>query len=393
MRISQRAQNVEPFHAMELIAAADELEQAGHHVVRFNIGEPDFGASEPVLKAMIDTMDGRPLPYGVPTGSRALRARIAQFYRDRHGVDVDPRRIIITSGASSALLLIAAATVDPGSDVMLADPTYLPNRELVLAFGGNLIAVPTTPESRYQLTADMVREHWTDGTRAVMIASPSNPTGTSLPSGELAAICDIAKERGAWRIVDEIYLDGADPRPDGTAPETALVHDPDAIVVSSFSKYFGMTGWRLGWCIVPEALLESMEALAVDFFLGPQVPAQHAALACFEPEVLAEAEKRRLDLLERRALMLEGLERIGIPVDSEPNGAFYAFPDISSTGLDSATFCARALAEAHVSLTPGLDFGPTHGDTHVRLSYAASREDIVEGIERLGRWLESLRAD
>ncbi len=391
MRISQRALNVEPFRAMGLIAKADQIDRSGHRVVRLNLGEPDFGASAPVRAAMAEAMDGRPLPYGVPKGDPALRARICEFYRDRHGVEIDPRRVFITSGASSALLLLTAATVDPGSDVILADPSYLPNRELVRAFGGNLIAVPTTAESRFQLTADMVREHWTERTQAVMIASPSNPTGTSLAPEELAAICDATRELGGWRIVDEIYLDGADPRPDGTPPETALVHDPEAIIVSSFSKYFGMTGWRLGWCIVPDALVGVMDSLAVDFFLGPQVPAQYAAIHCFDPEVLAEADARRIDMLERRALMIEGLARIGIPVASEPNGAFYAFTDISATGLDSATFCERALDEAHVALTPGHDFGPTHGDTHIRLSYASSKADIVEGIDRLGRWLDTVR--
>ncbi|WNM25565.1 aminotransferase class I/II-fold pyridoxal phosphate-dependent enzyme [Demequina capsici] len=390
MRISQRAMTAEPFHAMGLIQKATAIEDAGHPVVRLNIGEPSFGAPESVRQAMVDAMDGRALPYSFALGMPALRERISWFYKDRHGVDVDPARIAITSGASSALLLVTAITVDPGADVLLADPSYPCNRELVLAFGGHLVPIPTTPATGYQLTAELLRDAWTDATQAVMIATPSNPTGTSLPAAELAAICELAKARGAWRIVDEIYLDLADPDSDGAAPQTVLAHDPDAIVVNSFSKYFGMTGWRLGWCVLPEALVGPAETLAMDFFLSASTPAQLAALACFEPEALAEAEARRVELVARRHLMVDGLARIGLPVDSVPDGAFYVYPDVSSTGLDAWTFCERALAEAHVALTPGKDFGRTHGDTHVRLSYASSREDIVEGIARLGRWLATL---
>ncbi|MDN4472577.1 aminotransferase class I/II-fold pyridoxal phosphate-dependent enzyme [Demequina zhanjiangensis] len=390
MRIAQRALDAEPFHAMALIQNATAIEQAGHRVIRLNIGEPSFGAPESVRKAMVDAMDGRPLPYSFALGMPALRERISWFYKERHGVDVDPARIAITSGASSALLLVTAATVDPGADVLLADPSYPCNREIVTSFGGNVVAIPTSPATRYQLTAQMLEDAWTDRTQAVMVATPSNPTGTSLPTDELAAVCDLAKARGAWRIVDEIYLDLADPDADGTPPQTVLAHDAEAIVVNSFSKYFGMTGWRLGWVVLPESLVKPAETLAMDFFLSASTPAQIAALACFEPEALAEAEARRVELVARRQLMVEGLARIGLPVDSEPDGAFYAYPDVSPTGMDAWTFCERALTEAHVALTPGKDFGETHGDTHVRLSYASSREDIVEGIDRLGRWLDSL---
>ncbi|WP_062516388.1 aminotransferase class I/II-fold pyridoxal phosphate-dependent enzyme [Demequina gelatinilytica] len=391
MQLSQRAEAVEPFHAMAFGDIAAGLERSGHRVVRLNLGEPDFGAPAAVRLAMVDAMDGRPLPYTSALGTRALRERLSWFYRMRHGVDVDPARIAVTMGGSAALDLAVAATVDPGTDVLMADPSYPCNRQIVTTFGGNPVTVPTSPQTRFQLTEDLVRDAWTPGTRAVMIASPSNPTGTSLSAETLAAVCAVARERGAWRIVDEIYLDLADVDRKGRRPRSVLAWDPDAIVVNSFSKSFGMTGWRLGWCVLPEALVDPVERLATNMFLSPSAPVQHAALACFTPGSLAEAEERRLELLERRTLMLDGLARIGLPVACPPDGAFYAFADVSSTGLDAWTFADRALREARVAITPGRDFGATHADTHVRLSYAVSREAIIEGIERLGQLIVSLR--
>lgn len=390
MRITRRAQAIEPFHAMAFGDLASALEAEGHRIVRLNLGEPDFGAPAAVRAALAATMDGRRLSYTSALGMPALRESLAGLYRDRHGVDVDPGRIAITMGGSAALVLTIAATVEDGVDVLMADPSYPCNRQDVVSFGGRAITIPTSATTRFQLTRDLVDRHWTDATGVVMAATPSNPTGTSIPRSELAAICDLARERGAWRLVDEIYLETADPSPDGTPQPTVLAHDPDAIVVSSFSKAFGMTGWRLGWCVLPEPLVDPVERLAVNYFLSAAAPVQIAAMECFTPESLAEVEANRLDLLARRRLMLDGLARIGLPVEVEPDGAFYAFADVSGTGLDAWDFCGRALREAHVALTPGRDFGATHGDSHVRLSYAASAEDIALGLERLERFLSTL---
>jgi aspartate/methionine/tyrosine aminotransferase len=223
-----------------------------------------------------------------------------------------------------------------------------------------------------------------------MIATPSNPTGTSVPADELAKICDLARERDAWRIVDEIYLDLSDHDDQGRPPRSALSLDSDAVVINSFSKYFGMTGWRLGWCVVPEPLVPAMERLAQNYFLCASAPAQHAALTCFTPESLAVCEARRAELAQRRALVLDGLERIGLPVPVAPDGAFYVYFDVRRTGLTSWEFCERALQEAHVALTPGRDFGVHTAQTHVRLSYAASADELREGIARLGKFLATL---
>ena len=391
MHIAQRAREAEPFHALAFGERAAALEVAGHHVVKLSIGEPDFGAPPAVRAAMRDAMDGRPLPYTPALGLPALRTALARFYRDEHGVALDPARIVITSGASAALLLVTAATTDPGDEVLIADPSYPCNRELVRSFGGTAVLVPTSAESRYQLSLEAVVTAWSDRTTSVMIASPSNPTGTSIPPAELASICDLARDRGAWRIVDEIYLDLADPDADGTPARTVLVHDPDAIVIGSFSKYFGMTGWRLGWAVLPEPLVPVVERLAMNYFLCASAPAQQAALAAFTPESLALCEDRRRELVSRRELVLEGLARIGLPVPVEPDGAFYVYIDVSGTGLDAWRFCEEALQHAHVSLTPGRDFASATADTHVRLSYAASRADLSEGIARLGAFLAERR--
>ncbi len=393
MKITERAEKVEPFYAMDITRRALDLIHEGHHVVILSVGEPDFGAPPAVREAMAAAMDGRPLPYTPAKGATALRERIANFYHDRHGVTVDPARIVVTSGASSALLLVLAATVESGDEVIMADPSYPCNRQLVETFGGHVVSVATSKESHFQLDDAALAAAWSERTTAVMIATPSNPTGTSVPFDELAAMCERARRHEAWRIVDEIYLYLSDPSADGAPPRSVLETDSDAIVINSFSKYFGMTGWRLGWAILPESLVGPVERLAMNYFLCASAPAQIAALAAFSPDSLALCEERRRELLARRALVLEGLDRLGLPVTVPPDGAFYAYCDVSSTGLDSWTFCERALEEAHVSLTPGRDFGVATADSHVRLSYASSSDEIAEGLRRLGVFLEELNTE
>ncbi|MFD7292462.1 pyridoxal phosphate-dependent aminotransferase [Streptomyces sp. NPDC059897] len=391
VKISQRARNVAPFYAMEFGKQAAALEAEGHHVVKLNLGEPDSGAPPAVREAMREAMDGRPLAYTAALGLPALREAIARFYKERHDVDVDPARVVVTAGASAALVLATAALVDQGDEVLIANPSYPCNRQIVESFGADVALVPTDAATRFQLDAASVRGHWTDRTSGVMVATPSNPTGTSVPLDELDAICQFARERGAWRLVDEIYLDLGDHDEQGRPPRSALSVDPDAVVINSFSKYFGMTGWRLGWCIAPEPLVAAMERLAQNYFLCASAPAQLAALECFTPASLAVCEERRTEFTERRALVLAGLRRIGLPVPVPPDGAFYVYFDVAGTGLTSWEFCERALRDAHVALTPGRDFGTHTADTHVRLSYAASSDELREGMERLGKFVATLR--
>jgi aspartate/methionine/tyrosine aminotransferase len=383
MKISQRAQAISPFLAMEFGKRAAALEAQGHHVVRLNLGEPDFGAPPAVRAELQRIAPHTALPYTGALGLPALREAIAGFYQSAHGVAVSPERVVVTAGASAALLLLTAALVDPGDEVLVGDPSYPCNRQFLSGFGADVRLVPTNAASRFQLDLAAVQRHWSARTRGLMIATPSNPTGTSVPLPELAAICQWAEAHGAWRIVDEIYLNLSDADAAGQAAPTILAADASACVINSFSKYFGMTGWRLGWAVVPEALVPAMERLAQNYFICASTPAQIAALACFTPESIAVCEARRQEFAQRRALVLQGLADIGLPVPVKPDGAFYVYIDVSPTGMDAMRFCERALQEAHVALTPGQDFGVCSGAAHVRLSYAASQDELREGLERL----------
>ncbi|MBW3069170.1 MULTISPECIES: aminotransferase class I/II-fold pyridoxal phosphate-dependent enzyme [unclassified Actinomyces] len=389
MKLAQRAVTAPPFHAMSIGARAREIEARGYSVAKLSLGEPDFGAPPAVCDALARVAH-QELPYTAAAGLPQLREAISRFYREHHDVQVDPERVLVTSGASAALLLAAALTTEPGDDVVIADPCYPCNRELVASFGGRIVLAPTLAESRYQLELDAMETAWTPYTNAVMMATPSNPTGTSIPYAELDRICRAARAAGAWRIVDEIYLGLADPDAQGRPARTVLALDPEAIVISSFSKFFGMTGWRLGWVVLPESLVEPARNLAVNYFLCASTPAQIAALEAFTPQSLAVCEQRRRELVERRHLALGQLRRLGLNIPVEPDGAFYIYFDVSDTGLSSWDFCMRALDEAHVALTPGRDFGVRTAESHVRLSYAASREEITEGLKRLGRFMSTL---
>ena len=389
--MSRRAREAQPFRAMVFGERADEMIARSISVIKLSLGEPDFGAPPAVRDAMREQYDGRALPYTAALGLPELRRAIADFYHERHHVDIDPRRIVITAGGSAALLLATALTVDPGDEVIVADPSYPCNRELIRSFEGVVVDVPTSAATRFHLNAELVDRAWSERTKAVMVTSPSNPTGTTIDFDVLKGVCDLARFRGAWRIIDETYLDLADREPDGSEVRSALLADPDAIICNSFSKFFGMTGWRLGGAVVPEYTIEAVDDLATNYYLCAHTPTQHAALACFTPESLAVCEERRQELLARRRIVVSGLERIGLPLEVVPNGAFYAYFSVAGTGLDAWTFCERALEEAHVALTPGRDFGPATADTHVRLSYAASREALTEGLSRLGKFVASLR--
>lgn len=392
MKISQRAQAIDPFFAMEFGKHAAALEAQGHHVIKLSLGEPDFGPPPAVLEAARTAVDG-PLPYTGALGIAALREAIAGFYLREHGVTISPNRIIVTAGASAALLLVTAALVDAGDEVIVGDPSYPCNRQFLSSFGARVKLVATDPASRFQLDAGSVRANWTPQTKGLMIATPSNPTGTSVPPDELRAICEWAREHGAWRIVDEIYLNLGDRDGAGRPPQTVLAFDDGAIVINSFSKYFGMTGWRLGWTVVPEALVPTMERLAQNYYICPSTLSQQAALACFTPASLAVCEERRVEFARRRALVLEGLAGIGLPVPVPPDGAFYVYFDVSGTGLSAWQFCERVLQETHVALTPGKDFGHCGADQYVRLSYAASAESLQEAIRRLGAFMERLKGE
>jgi aspartate/methionine/tyrosine aminotransferase len=389
LKYSQRAQATTPFIAMAFSEKASRLEEQGKHVVRLNIGEPDFGAPPDVLHAMQNFASNEPLPYTSALGLPELRAAIADFYQTTYQIELDPKRIVVTAGASAALLLLSAAFIDEGDKVIMADPSYPCNKQFIKSFGGKVQLVPTQADSRFQLNMALLEKHWQPGTRGIMLATPSNPTGTSIAAKDLAAMCQFARNKGAWRIVDEIYLNLHHGQGD-SKPMSALTFDDEAFVVSSFSKYFGMTGWRLGWCVVPERAVEVIERLAQNFYICPSTLAQKAALQCFTPSSIALCESRRETLITRKKMILAGLQKCGLHVPVHPDGAFYVYIDVSSSGLSAMTFCERVLHEVHVALTPGNDFGEFQGDQYVRLSFASRESELEEGLHRLSIFMDSL---
>ncbi|MDP5131172.1 MAG: aminotransferase class I/II-fold pyridoxal phosphate-dependent enzyme [Paraglaciecola sp.] len=389
MKYSQRAQAISPFFAMAFSEKAARLEAQGKHIVKLNIGEPDFGAPPDVLLALQELAVKAPLPYTSALGLPELRTAIAGFYQSAHQLEIEPQRIVVTAGASAALLLLAAAFVDEGDRVIMADPSYPCNRQFIKGFGGKVQLVPTQADSHFQLNMALLEQHWQSDTRGLMLATPSNPTGTAVAPEELAAMCEFARSKGAWRMVDEIYLN-LHHGDAGSRPKSALAFDDDAFVINSFSKYFGMTGWRLGWCVVPEQAVDVMERLAQNYYICPSTLAQKAALQCFTPNSIAVCESRRATLITRKKLVLAGLNKCGLPVPVQPDGAFYVYIDVSSTGLSAMDFCERVLQEAHVALTPGNDFGEYQGDQYVRLSFASAEAELEEGLARLAQFMQRL---
>ena len=386
--LAARLDNIAPFHVMELAKMAADLERQGRHIVHMGIGEPDFTAPQPVIDAASRAMASGKLQYTPATGLPELREAISGYYRDRYGVDVAPSRIVVTAGASAALLLACAALVEKGAEVLMSDPCYPCNRHFVAAFDGVAKMIASGPEHRFQLSADMVRDNWSSAARGVLLASPSNPTGTSIEKAELRHIVEAVRERGGFTIVDEIYNGlhyGVEP---DAEPFSALSLGDDVIVINSFSKYFNMTGWRLGWLVVPEQLVAPIEKLAQNLFICASSVAQHAGLACFTPEALAIYEERKNEFRRRRDYIVPELQRLGFRVPVMPDGAFYVYADCSALSDDADRFTREMLEQAGVVMVPGLDFGPFTTRTHVRISYATSMENLREAVARLEKFLK-----
>ena len=377
--LAARLDNIAPFHVMELAKMAAELERQGRHIIHMGIGEPDFTAAAPVVEAATRAMaDGR-MQYTSATGIAPLREAIAAHYQAVYGLEIAPSRIIVTAGASAALLLACAALVERDAEVLMPDPSYPCNRHFVAAFEGKARMIPSGPEQRFQLSEQMVREHWTPATRGVLLASPSNPTGTSIAHDELRRIVAAVRERDGFTIVDEIYqgLTYDD------APFSALSLGDDVIVINSFSKYFNMTGWRLGWLVVPDALVPQIEKLAQNLFICASSIAQHAGVACFTPESIAIYEERKAEFKRRRDYIVPALRELGFKVPVTPDGAFYVYADCSALSDDADQLTIAMLNEAGVVLVPGLDFGPYTARRYIRVSYATSMENLHEAVERL----------
>ena len=396
MKLADRLRFIDPFYVMECAKHADAIARSpacdpalgGEPMVYLNIGEPDFTAPPPVLQAAEACLRSGRTQYTHATGLPALRRRIAGWYASRFGIDVAPERIVVTAGASAALQLACLALFEAGDEVLMPDPSYPCNRHFVAAVGAQARLLPTTPASRFQLDAASVAAHWTPATRGVLLASPGNPTGTSIARAEMAAIAEVVRARGGVTIVDEIYL--------GLSYDDAYGHSAlglpgglgdDVISINSFSKYFSMTGWRLGWMVVPPELVAPVEKLAQNLYICASTLAQQAALACFEPEAIAAYEHRRGEFRRRRDFIVPALERLGLPVPVAPDGAFYAWADVSRLRPSSWDFCFELMDSAHVALTPGRDFGPAAAETYLRLSFASAMEQLEVAVARIGREL------
>ena len=381
--LAARAARIEPFHVMEVVKQADALESAGRSVIHLSIGEPDFTATEPVRRAAALAIEQGRTQYTPALGLHLLRERIAEWYATRFGVRVDPAAIAVTAGASGALLLTCAALVERDTEVLMSDPSYPCNRHFITAFEGRARLVPTGPETRFQLDAALVAQHWAAATRGVLVASPSNPTGTSIASSELGKLIAAVHARNGFVISDEIYLGLSY---DDIA-STALAISDQVIVINSFSKYFAMTGWRLGWVVMPPQLRPALERLAQNLYICASAVAQHAALTCFEPESLAVYEAQRAEFRRRRDFLVPALEELGFGVPVRPDGAFYVYADISRFGEDSDRFVDSVLKATGVCMVPGRDFGVHRPQRFVRVSYATSYERLCEAVERLQKYL------
>jgi aspartate/methionine/tyrosine aminotransferase len=383
VRVAARMSDITAFEAVELLTKARQLEAQGRSIIHMEVGEPDFPTPEPIIQAGMQVLQQGVIHYTPALGIPALREAISRWYATRYQVKVPPERIIVTTGGSGALLLALGVLLSPGDEVLMGDPGYPCNRHFVRALEGRAKLIPTEAQSAYQLTAAMVEEHWSASTTAVIIASPSNPTGTMVTYADMRFIAETVHARGGRLIVDEIYHGltyGFD------AP-TALAISDEIFILNSFSKYFQMTGWRIGWLVAPKAYVREIEKLAQNLFISPPYLAQCAALAAFLPETLALTEARRVEFQQRRDFLLPALTRLGFSIPVTPAGAFYLYTDCSRFSTDSFTFAEALLNQAGVALTPGRDFGHNAPERYLRITYTTSLDNLQEGVERIRQFL------
>lgn len=378
---SQRANTIESFKVMDLLKRARALEAKGFDVVHLEVGEPDFATAQPIADAAIAAIKAGHTQYTPAAGIPELRERIAHFYQQRYGVQVSPAQVLVTPGASGALLLIFALLADSGQQIMMSDPSYPCNRQFLHFLQASAQLIPTGPAERFQLTEALIAQHWRAQTVGVLLASPSNPTGTLVADHEMHAIADRVRQLGGQLIVDELYHGLTY----GMNAMTALQADPECFVVNSFSKYFGMTGWRLGWLVAPEEAVMLMEKMAQNLFISPSSIAQYAALAAFEPEAISVFEQRREAFETRRDFLVKGLLDLGFAIPALPEGAFYVYADASRFTDDTFALCWSLLEENHIAVTPGADFGQVDAARYMRFSYTTSIEQIDKALTRLAK--------
>lgn len=374
-----------PFYVMDLLAKAKELEARGRSIIHMEVGEPDFSTPRPIVDAGKQALDDGCTGYTAAIGIPQLREAISIHYRQSFGLDIDPGRIVVTPGSSGALQLVLSVLVDPGQEVLMTDPGYPCNKNFVELVSGVPVGLPVGAETNYQLDSEQVARNWRAATRAVMVATPSNPTGTVVEREEMVRIHREVMKRGGALIVDEIYQGLMY----GKKPYSALELSDDLFVINSFSKYFGMTGWRLGWIVAPQRYVESLDTLAQNLFLSCPSISQYAALEAFSPACMEILEKRRLEFQRRRDFLVPALKSLGFKIKVIPEGAFYLYADSSSLTDDSFAFAYRLLEKEGVAITPGKDFGTHNPERHVRFAYTNSIENMSEAVRRIKAFLKA----
>ena len=381
-RPAQRLAEIAPFHVVELLTRARQLEAEGRDIIHMEVGEPDFPTPVPIANAAVDAIKRGKTLYTQALGLPELREAISGFYGQRYGVDVPASRIAVTNGASGALNLAFSCLADPGSEWLLADPGYPCNRHILRVYEGRPQNIPVGPETNFQPTPELLRQHWNARTTGLLVASPANPTGTLLTLPEIEGLAKVCREKQGHFLVDEIYH-GLTYETD--AP-TACAAGDDIWVINSFSKYFQMTGWRLGWMVIPEAYVRDVEKLAQNLVLCPSTPAQHAALAAFAPETIAILETRRGEFRKRRDFLAPALASVGFRITARPQGAFYLYCDCSGLCDDSFVLARDLLEKVGVAATPGLDFGSNAPEKHIRFAYTTDIDRLGEAVDRLRRY-------
>lgn len=386
-KFASRTDDIAPFQVMAILQQAQELAAQGVDVIHLEVGEPDFDTPDPIIQAGINALQGGKTHYTPALGLPELRQKIADFYQSRYGVEVSANRLAITPGASGALLLLMAARLEAGDELLMADPGYPCNRHFARVFEAHGRLIETQAEHGFQLTPEQIKQNWqANASKAVLMASPANPTGAMISHSDLANIAQQTRELGGELWVDEIYH-GLTYGNEGK--QSALALGDDVVVINSFSKYFGMTGWRLGWMVVPEHYIPAIERLAQNLFLAPPTPSQYAALAAFDDDSLAIMEERRLELEQRRNYLLAELPKLGFKIPVIPDGAFYIYADASELTQDSQMFCQQLLQDTGVALTPGFDFGQQNANLYVRFAYTTKIDRLQQAIARIKDWLQS----
>ncbi len=385
---AKRLRDIEPFRVVEVLTRAKALAAQGRDIVHLEAGEPDFSTARPVVEAAKAALDRGLTAYTPATGIPELREAISAWYAQQYGVAVAPERILITPGASGALLLVAALLLDPGKGLLMTDPGYPCNRHFLRLVEGEGQLVPVGPEDRYQLTAAKAEQHWRDNTSGILVASPANPTGSILTRDDLTGLAALCKRKGGHLVVDEIYhglvygAPGKDEICTGMGAPSILEITDQAFVINSFSKYFGMTGWRLGWLVAPEAAVPYLEKLAQNLFISMSTPAQYGALAGFSVEAQAIFSERRQEFGRRRDFLLGELRRLGLAIPHTPEGALYLYADVGKFTDDSERFCLDMLEQHGIAITPGTDFGRFRAREHVRFAYTTGMARLEEAVRR-----------